>query len=52
MGAIVKVVELDPAEGAGAMVTVEVEAVGSEKGAFLVKKGAGEGDVEDGVHIS
>ena len=51
MSAVVEVVELNPVEGAGTAVIGEVEAVGGEKGAFLVEKGAGEGDVEDGVHI-
>ena len=51
VGTVVEVVELNPFEGTGARVAGEVESVGGEESTFLVEERAGDGDVENGVHL-
>lgn len=51
MSTVVEIVKLNPFERAGAVISGEVETVVSEEGTFLVEERAGDGDVEDGVHL-
>lgn len=52
MGAVVEVVELDAVKGARAGVSGEVETMGREESTFFVEKGAGDRDMENGVHCA
>lgn len=51
MSTVVQIVELDPLERAGAVISREVESVVSEESPFLVEECAGDGDVEYSVHV-